>query len=86
MVIFLDVNLDCDLLNLPNRDLAGLVESIRNFERVDALLKELLGLVKDSTSEHDNTGSSVTDLVVLGRGKLGKEFGGLVMDLITQSK
>ena len=53
---------------------------------MDALVEELLGLVKDGTSEHDNTGSSVTDLVVLGRGKLGKEFGGLVMDLFTKSE
>jgi hypothetical protein len=83
VVIFVDVNLSCDSLNLLNRDFTSLVKSVRNFEGVDALVEELLGLVEDSTSEDDNTGGSVTDLVVLGRGKLGKKFGGLVMDLYT---
>lgn len=81
MVVFVDVDLSCDALDLGNRDFASLVKSVRNFEGVDALVEELLGLVEDSTGKDDNTGGSVTDLVVLGRGKLGKEFGGLVMDL-----
>lgn len=81
VVIFVDVNLSCDFLNLGNRDFASLVKSVRNFEGVDTLVEELLGLVEDSSSEDDNTGGTVTDLVVLGRGELGKEFGGLVMDL-----
>jgi hypothetical protein len=81
VVVFVDVDLSCDALDLGNRDFASLVKSVRNFEGVDALVEELLGLVEDSTGKDDNTGGSVTDLVVLGSGKLGKEFGGLVMDL-----
>ena len=73
-------------LNFLDGDLTSLVESVRNFERVDSLVQQFLGLVKDSSSKDNNTGSSIADFIVLRGRKLGKEFGGLVMDLLKKGK
>ena len=81
VVLLVDVDFGGDLLNLRYRNLAGLVESIRNFQRVDALVKELLGLVEDGSCQDDNTSSAITDFIILTSRELGKKFRGLMVDL-----
>ena len=81
VVILLDVDLLLDAVKLVDGDVASLLETIGNLERVNALVEQLLGLLEDGASEDDNTGGTVTDLVILGGGKLNKKLGGLMMDL-----
>jgi len=70
-----------DLLDSLDSDLTSLIETISNLEGVDTLLKELLGLLEDSSSQNDNTGGTITDFIVLRGGKLGQKFGGLMVNL-----
>lgn len=81
VVILLDVDLLLDLLEPVDSNLARLLETICNLERVNALVKQLLGLLEDGASKHNNTGSAVTDLVILRSRKLDEELGSLMMDL-----
>ena len=69
------------MIKLVDGDVASLLETIGDLERVNALVEQLLGLLEDGASEDDNTGGTVTNLVILGSGELNKKLGGLMMDL-----
>jgi hypothetical protein len=81
VVVFLDVQLLLDVTDSLDSDVTSLIETISNLEGVNTLLEELLGLFEDSSSQDDNTGGTVTDLIVLRGGKLGQKFGGLMVNL-----
>ena len=81
MVVFEDIKLLLDLINLTDGDLASLVEAVGNLEWVDTLLQKFLGLLEDSTSEHDDTSGTITDFVVLRSGQLSQKPGSLMVDL-----
>ena len=76
-----DVDLFLDLVETVHRNIASLVEAVRDFKRVNSLVKKLLGLLEDGSGKHDNTRGAVADLVVLGGRELDEEFGSLMMDL-----
>lgn len=59
-----------DLIKLSNRDIAGLVVTVGDSDRVDALVDEVGGLLEQSTSKDNDASSTVTDLVVLRFGEL----------------
>lgn len=86
VVVLEDIKLLLDLTNAVDGDVTSLLETISDFEWVDAFIQKFLGLLKDGSSEDDNTCGTVTNLVVLGSGKLGQESGSLMMDLINQEK
>ena len=81
VVVLEDVELLLDFIDSADSDVTGLLETIGDFEWVDALLQKFLSLLEDGASENDNTGGSVTDLVVLRGAELGQETGSLVMNL-----
>ena len=83
MVILEDVKLLLDLINTSDSNIASLLEAVGNFERVDALIQKFLSLLKDCTSEDDNTGCSITDLVILRSRQLCQESGCLMVDLLS---
>lgn len=66
MIVLLDVNFLLDTLQLGDSDIARLFKSVCNLEWVDALVKQLLGLLEDSACKHHHTGGTVADFVVLG--------------------
>lgn len=61
-------------------DFAGSFKAVSDLEWMDTLVEQLLGLLKDGTSQHDNTGGSISNFIVLGSRKFSQKFGGLVMD------
>ena len=65
MIVLEDVELLLDLLDPTDSNVASSLETIGDFERVDATLKQFLGLIEDGASEDDNTSSAVTDLIIL---------------------
>lgn len=65
MIILLNVDFFLDLGNALGCDITSSLEAISNLEWVNSLIKELLCLIKKSTSKHDYTCSSITDLVIL---------------------
>jgi len=80
VVIFGDVNLLLDLSEFLNSDVTSFFETISNLKWVNSFIQKFLGLVKNCTSEDNNTSCSITDLVILRSGQLDEEFGGLVMN------
>ena len=84
MIILEDVKLLLDLVDLFHGNVASGLETIRNFERVDALIQKFLGLLEDGTGEHNDTSGAIADLIVLRGGKLGQKPSSLMMDLLTQ--
>ena len=65
MIVLKDVKLLLNLLDPTDRNIAGSFETIGDFERMDALLQQFLGLLEDGTGEDDHTCRSVTNLIVL---------------------
>ena len=66
VIIFWDINLFLNVIDFLHSDITSALKSISNFKRMDAFVKELLCLLKDGSSKHNNTGSSVTNLIILG--------------------
>ena len=62
-------------------DVTSALKSIGNLQWVDTLVEELLSLLEDGTSKDDNTGSTITNFVVLGGREFCEKFGGLMVDL-----
>ena len=81
MVVLGDVDLLLDFVKLVHGDVAGLLEAVSDLQRVDTLVEELLGLLEDGAGEHDDSGGSISDFVVLRCGQLDQQLGGLVMNL-----
>lgn len=80
MVILGDVNLLLDLSEFLDSDVTSLFETISDLKWVNTFIQKSLGLLKDGTSEDNNTSGSVADLVILRGRQLDKESGGLVMN------
>ena len=80
-----DVDLLLDGVEVLDGDLARLLEAVSDFERVDSLVEQLLGLLQDGASQHDDTSGAIADLVVLRSRQLDEEFGSLMVDLLLVS-
>jgi hypothetical protein len=65
VVVLLDVDFFLNVFDSLNCDIASLLESISNLEWMNALIEELLSLLKESTSEDYDSSSSITDFVIL---------------------
>ena len=83
LIFLVDVELLGDRFNLFDSDFASLVKSIRNFQRMDTLVKQFLGLVENGSSEDHNTSGTITNLIVLTGGQFSKKFGSLMMNLLS---
>ena len=81
IVVLEDVQLLLDFLDPAHGNITSLLETISDFEGVDAFIQKFLGLFEDGTGKHDDTCSAITDLVVLRRGQLSQKAGRLVMNL-----
>ena len=81
IIVLEDIKFLLDLLDSTDSNVTGLLETIGNFQGVDAFIQKFLGLLKDGASEHDHTSGAIADLVVLRGRKLGKKTSGLMMDL-----
>lgn len=66
IVVFLDVNFLRDIVQLAHCNITCAIETIGDLEWMDALIKQLLGLLKDCSSKHNNTCSTITDFIILG--------------------
>lgn len=66
VVVLLNVDLLLDFTDALGGDITSFLETISNLEGVDTLIKELLGLIEEGSSEHDDTSGSITDFIVLG--------------------
>jgi hypothetical protein len=81
MVVLGNIYLLLNLVQLLHCNLAGGLKAVSDLQWVDTLIEKLLGLLEDGASEDHNSGSSISDLIVLGCGKLYQKSGGLMMDL-----
>jgi hypothetical protein len=70
MIVLLNVNFLLEILDLLDSDIASLFESIGDFEWVDALIEQLLGLLEESSCQNYYTCGTITDFVVLRLGQL----------------
>tara|TARA_B110000285_G_C15094348_1_gene601016 strand:- start:272 stop:667 length:396 start_codon:yes stop_codon:yes gene_type:complete len=68
------------LIELGDSDITSCFKTISDLKWMKTFIEELLGLLKDGTSQNDNTGSSISDFVILGGRELNEESGGLMMD------
>lgn len=66
VVVLLNVNFFLDFTDALGGNITSLLETISNLQGMDALIKELLSLIEEGSSEHDDTGGSITDFIVLG--------------------
>ena len=65
VIIFWDINLFLNVIDFLHSDITSALKSISNFERMDAFVKKFLCLFQDGSCKHNNTGSSVTNLIIL---------------------
>ena len=65
MVVLEDVELLLDLLDPTDSNITGSLETIGDFERVDATFQQFLGLIEDCAGKDDHTSRAITDLIVL---------------------
>ena len=65
VIIFWDINLFLNVIDFLHSDITSALKSISNFECVDTLIEEFLCLLEDGSSKYNNTGSSVTNFIVL---------------------
>ena len=80
VVVLLDVDLFLNVLDAFNCDVACSLEAISNLEGMDALIKKLLSLLEESTSENNNTSGAVSNFVVLRFGKFNQKSCSLVLN------
>jgi hypothetical protein len=80
VVILLNVDLLLDFTDALGSDIASLLKTISNLEGVNSLIKEPLGLIEEGSGEHDDSGGSITDFVVLRLRELDEEASGLMLD------
>ncbi|KAI6768986.1 hypothetical protein HG531_010090 [Fusarium graminearum] len=59
-----------DIKVLGNSDIASLVVTVGNSDRVDSLVDQVGSLLQESTSKNNDTSGTVTNLIVLGLGEL----------------
>ena len=81
VIVLEDIELFLDFGESVDGNIASNLESISNFQRVNSSIQKFLGLLEDGTSEHNNTGGSITDLVILRCGELSQKSGSLMMNL-----
>jgi hypothetical protein len=65
IVVLGDVELLRDFVNALGCNLASEIETISDLERVNNLVEQLLGLLKDGTSQHNDTSGTITDFIIL---------------------
>lgn len=61
----MNVKLLLDLFDSLDSDVASSFKTISDLKRVDTLVEKSLSLLKESTSEDDDTSCTITDFVVL---------------------
>jgi hypothetical protein len=66
IIILLNVDLLLAVFNLLHCDVASLLKPIGDLQGMDTLVQKLLSLLKQSTGQHNNSCSSVSNLVILG--------------------
>mmetsp|Transcript_53204 Transcript_53204/g.105673 ORF Transcript_53204/g.105673 Transcript_53204/m.105673 type:complete len:285 (+) Transcript_53204:842-1696(+) len=81
LVVGLYVDSARNLLYLPDGHLASLFVACRDSKWVDALVKQTYGLLKEGPSNNDDSGSAVTDLVVLRFGQVHQKLGNVVLHI-----
>jgi hypothetical protein len=81
VVVLLNVDLLLNGFNSLHSNIACALETISDLERVNALVEELLSLVEEGTGKNYDTGSTITDFVILRLRKLDEEAGSLVLNL-----
>jgi len=65
IVVLGDVELLRDFVNALAGNLASEIETISDLERVNTLVEQLLGLLKDGTSQHNDTSGAIADFIIL---------------------
>jgi hypothetical protein len=65
VIIFGNVKWLLDLIELGNSDITSLFETISNLKWMDTFIKKLLSLIKNGTSQNNNTCSSISNFVIL---------------------
>ena len=79
--MLLNIYFFLNLFNSLHRDVARLFKSIGDFQGVDALVEQLLRLLKQSASEHHHACGAVADLVILGFRQFDQELRHFVLHL-----
>ena len=64
--LVVDLELICDLVEVLDGALGGQLKPVGDPDGVDALVDERLRLLHECAAEHDDSGGSIADLVVLG--------------------
>lgn len=67
VVVFANIELFRDLVKAACCNFTSLLEPVRNFERVNSLVKKLLCLLEDRAREHDHSCGSIANFIILRR-------------------
>jgi hypothetical protein len=65
VIVFLDVDFLLDFLHFLDSDVTSFLETISNLEWMDSFVQKFLGLVEDGSSEYNNTGGTISNLIIL---------------------
>jgi hypothetical protein len=65
VIMLLDVHFFLNRFDSLYCDIASLFESISDFQRMNTLVQQFLGLFKESTSKYDYTCGSITNFIIL---------------------
>ena len=80
VIILKDVEWLLDLIELLDSDVTSGLKTIGNLKWVNTFVEKLLRLLKDSTSQNNNTCGSISNFVILGGRELDEESSGLMMN------
>lgn len=81
VVVRLNIQLLGNLVQSLTCEITSNFEPGGDLEGVEVTVNELEGLDYKASGQHDHTGSTVTDLIILTLGKLDEESGDGVLDL-----
>jgi len=80
VVVLSNVKWFLNLIELGDSNITSSFETISNLQRMKTFIEKLLSLLKNGSSQYNNTSGSITNLIILRSRKLNKKFGSLMMD------
>ena len=81
IIVLYHIHLLLDRVKFLYSNIACFLKAISYLQWVNALVKQLLRLLENSSSEYDDASGTVADFVVLGGRELYEQSSGLVVDL-----
>ena len=66
IIVLSNINFLTNLIELFDRNFACRLKTVGNLKWMETFIKQLLGLIKNSTSKYYDTCCAITDFIILG--------------------